>query len=95
MERQSQFIEALVYQLQGKDTSWYRQIFKEIEEYVVTDMSIDEMERLSGYEMKKPIEVVPGEVQAGEKHDEFIVDNQKLQEMIIKLFYKQKEIVLQ
>ena len=34
-------------------TSWYRQIFKEIEEYVVTDMSIDEMERLSGYEMKK------------------------------------------
>lgn len=88
MERQSQFIEALVYQLQGKDTSWYRQIFKEIEEYVVTDMSIDEMERLSGYEMKKPIEVVPGEVQAGEKHDEFIVDNQKLQEMIIKLFYK-------
>ena len=40
------FIEALVYQLQGKDTSWYRQIFKEIEEYVVTDMSIDEMERL-------------------------------------------------
>lgn len=54
-------------------------------------MSIDEMERLSGYEMKKPIEVVPGEVQAGEKHDEFIVDNQKLQEMIIKLFYKQKK----
>lgn len=88
MERQTQFLEALAIQLQGKDTSWYQQMFLETEEYVLTDMSIEEMERLSAYEVKEPIEVLPGEVKQGEEHDEFVVDNEKLQEMVIKVFYK-------
>lgn len=91
MKRQTQFIEALVYQLQGKEFGWYQEVFEEIEKYIVTDLSVEEMKRLSAYQMKEPIEMVPGEVQQGEKHDEFIVDNEKLQEMIIKLFYKPKE----
>lgn len=88
MKRQSQFIEALVYQFQGKEVSWYKQIFEKVEEHVITNISIDEIERLSECEMKKPIEMVPGKVQQGEEHDEFIVDNEKLQDLVIKLFYK-------
>ena len=33
----------------------------------------------------------PGEVQAGEEHDEFHVDDASLQEMIINIFYKEVE----
>lgn len=88
MERQTQFIEALAAQLQGKEMSWYEWLFRETEEYVLTDLTYEEMERLSAYEMVKPIQSVPGEVILGEEHDEFVVDNDQLQKMIINLFYK-------
>ena len=55
------------------------------------DLSVDEMERMKSYEMKETIEKVPGEVKQGEEHDEFIVDNEKLQDLVIKLFYKPVE----
>lgn len=41
--------------------------------------------------MKETIEKVPGEVKQGEEHDEFIVDNEKLRDLVIKLFYKPVE----
>lgn len=88
MKRQTQFIEALAVQLQGKEMSWYEWMFRETQEYVLTDLSYEEMERLSTYEMIKPIESVPGNVISGKEHDEFVVDTDQLQKMIINLFYK-------
>lgn len=91
MERQKQFLQAMAVQFQGRDMNWYNQVFQQAEDYIVTDASMKELERLSEYSMKETIEVVPGSVQAGEEHDEFVVDNEKLQELIIKLFYKEVE----
>ena len=88
MERQTQFLEALALQSQGKSVSWYQNLQAEAEEYIVTDLTLDEMDRLSRYPMNKEIQMVPGEVQQGEKYDEFIVDSEKLKEIVIKLFYK-------
>lgn len=91
MERQTQFLEALALQLQGRSVSWYQNLQVEAQDYIVTDIKLDEMDRLSRYPMNEDIRMVPGEVRQGEKHDEFIVDNKKLKEIIIKLFYKLKK----
>lgn len=91
MERQEQFMEALARQIQGKDTEWYQQLLQETQEYLTIDLSLDEVDRMKSYQMAEQIEKVPGETQSGGEHDEFIVDNEKLQDLIIKLFYKPVE----
>lgn len=91
MERQEQFMEALARQIQGKDTEGYQQLLQETQEYLTIDLSLDEVDRMKSYQMAEQIEKVPGETQSGGEHDEFIVDNEKLQDLIIKLFYKPVE----
>lgn len=94
MERQSQFMEALAAQMQEKSqggSRWYLSLFEKAGAYMITDIATDELERLSKYRLSETIEVLPGTVQQGEMHDEFIVDNEKMQEMMIKLFYKSVE----
>lgn len=88
MERQTQFIKALAMQLQGKNAAWYQQLFSGAEEYITTNISTEEMDRLSKYQMSQDIQVVPGVTKQGEVHDEFVVDNEQLQKIIIKSFYK-------
>lgn len=88
MERQTQVLEALAKQLQGRDVAWYQKLWTGAEEDIVSNISVDEMERLAKYTVSEEILQVPGTVQKGEKHDEFIVDGQKLKEIMINLFYK-------
>lgn len=91
MERQTEFLKALAIQLSGKSISWYQKLLDEADEYIVTDITLDEMEVLKEYPMDEEVQIVPGEVRQGEKHDEFIVNNEKLKEIVIKLFYKVKK----
>lgn len=91
MERQEQFMEALARQMQGKDTEWYRQLLQEAEEYLTMDLTLEEVERMKSYQMHEQIEKIPGEIKSGGEHDEFVIDNEKLQDLIIKLFYKPVE----
>lgn len=82
MERQSQFIEALVKQLQinMKEKKDAVHLYRKMKPYMVTDISEEELEKMINYEFEGKVEKVPGTVQKGEKYDEFIVDNEKLQE---------------
>ena len=59
--------------------------------YMVTDISEDELGKNDQYEFEGNVEKVPGTVQKGEKYDEFIVDNEKLQEKVINMFYKHEK----
>lgn len=91
MERQTHFLRALALQLQGREIPWYQEIREGAKDYLVTDITVKEMERLSEYTMDDNIQMVPGEIQAGELHDEFIVDGEKLKEIVINSLYKPKE----
>ncbi|WP_461809615.1 LCP family protein [Faecalimonas sp.] len=93
MERQSQFVEALVKKLQTEITGTKKiaQFYHKLEPYMVTDLSEDELGKMLHYQMDKIIEKVPGKVQENEKYDEFVVDNEKLKEKVIKLFYKKEK----
>ena len=59
---------------------------------MVTDLSTGEVEKLTTYASQPNIVKVPGEVVAGEKHDEYHVDDEKLYDLLVKLFYKKVEI---
>ena len=57
---------------------------------MTTDLDAEGLKSLASYKMDEAIETVPGEVVLGAEHDEYIVNHDNLQELIIKLFYNEK-----
>ena len=93
MQRQSQFMGALIEKLQSiKGSSNYLSLYQEMEPYMVTNMTVDEMKALSDYEIDAETVNIPGEVILKDGHAQFIVDNKELQKIILKMFYKQKNM---
>ena len=94
MKRQEQFLTAMVETLQKKlheNPDSFSSIMKVMEPYMETDLMADQGKKLAEFEQVGEITSVPGEVQRGDEHDEFIVDNEKLKELVLELFYKSKE----
>lgn len=94
MKRQEQFLTAMVETLQKKlheNPDSFSSIMKVMEPYMETDLTVDHGKKLAEFEQVGEITSVPGEVQRGDEHDEFIVDNEKLKELVLELFYKSKE----
>lgn len=91
MERQRQVVEAAAVQIPERlkeDKNLYNKLLSDAKPYMVTDLSTGEVDKLATYDSAPNIERVPGEVVAGEKHDEFHVDDEKLYDLLVKLFYK-------
>lgn len=91
MERQRQVVEAAAVQLPERlkeDKDLYKRLLSDAEPYMVTDLSTGEVDKMTTYDNKPNIEKVPGKVIAGEKHDEFHVDDERLYDLLVKLFYK-------
>ena len=89
MERQSQFMGALIEKLQNvKETSNYLSLYQQMEPYMVTNMTADEMKSLSEYDIDTNTLDVPGEVILKDGHAQFIIDNEALRKIILKKFYK-------
>ena len=94
MERQTQFVQALLEKVKSTEdggNSMLRQFWQVGQPYITTDLSLDMLEKIASYDMNPEILKVPGEVRAGEEHDEFHVDDASLQEMIVNIFYKEVE----
>ena len=75
MQRQTQFLHALASQMKSSgsgNSAWYAKLMNSMQEYLITDITADDIETLSTYELDKTI-IMPGEEVAGEKHDEFYV----------------------
>lgn len=91
MERQSQVVQAAALQLPKQlkeDSELYKQLISGAKLYMVTDLSTGEIDKFISYKSESEMERVPGDVVAGEKHDEFHVDDEKLYDLLVKLFYK-------
>lgn len=91
IERQNQFLQALVRQLQKLDSSAFQQILDTAESYLTTDLSAEELQNLRDYTMAEEIKEVPGTAAPGPEHEEFTVDEQQLYELILELFYIPEE----
>lgn len=89
MERQMQYVRALVGQLQSNATgvSTYQNLLNQASDYIVTDMQADDMYALTKYSLVDADYKVPGETIKGDANDEYHVDEEALQKQIIDLFY--------
>lgn len=93
MQRQNQFIMTMISKVKQKgseDSMFYTSLKSVADPYLTTDLSANDIQGLSSYNVNDAIEIVPGEMTAGAEHDEYYVDSEKLDELVIKLFYKEK-----
>lgn len=91
MERQTQFIQALFTKVSESDDnglSMVRSFWTSGEDYMTTNLSLKTLEKLTSYTMEPDIIKIPGEVRAGEEHDEFYADEEELRQIVIDTFYK-------
>ena len=90
MERQNQYLHALVQLLKEKiseDSSTIDILFSAGKPFMTTDLTAEQMEKYADYTLNDSYIKVPGETQKGNKHDEYIVDEKKLQDVLIKMLY--------
>lgn len=94
MERQAQYIPALF--AEAKEDSKlsednFDSFYSEISPYLVSDLTAEEMLEMMEYSWKvNKVTYLPGESVAGEKYEEFHVDDESLKKILIQLFYKPK-----
>ena len=93
MERQVQFVSALFSQLKEMETASqisYESLYQTMEPYLVTDLSVEQIKAMASYTyLSDETEYVPGKVVPGEKNEEFHVDEDALQKLVLKMFYKE------
>lgn len=94
MQRQAQYIPALLSSLRKiseKSDDELNRMMEAVSKYTVTDLSADDLMVMLKMDWNmENIETVPGESKKGEKYEEFYVDEENLQKILIKTFYKQK-----
>lgn len=91
MKRQVQYIPALISAIReqaGSSGDFYGTYQNILAPYMVTDMSVDQINRLSDYALSDEVAYVPGEAVPGEQNEEFVVNEEKLKKILIKMFYK-------
>ena len=91
MKRQVQYIPALISEIReqaGSSGDFYGTYQNILAPYMVTDMSVDQINRLSDYALSDEVAYVPGEAVPGEQNEEFVVNEEELKELLIKMFYK-------
>lgn len=89
MDRQSQFIQALMKRMSSMDLTMGKaaDMYSQLEPYMVTNMTADDLYDLSEYDLSEEIERVPGEVIEKDGHAQYIVNAEEIRKIIIKEFY--------
>jgi len=98
MDRQKQYMEGLVVRLRelsAEDESFLFGVFHALSEYMVTDVDLGMLERLSGilqeYEFQGSYSLA-GDVIKGERYMEFYVNEEVLKRQMIQLYYLEVEL---
>ena len=82
MERQSQFMDALIEKMQSiQSETEYLSLYQKLEDYMTTNMTADEMEELTDYKVAEDTVKVPGEIIEKDGHAQYLVDNKELKKI--------------
>ena len=84
MSRHTWFIRQMLTQANGESLT---ALLNAADPYLHTDMTAEEISALYECELAETIRL-PGETRRGTLHDEFYVDEDALQELLLKLFYR-------
>ena len=74
------------YEAEPEVAALYQTVLDALDDHITTDLSAEDLKNLSEYELTDT-ETLPGEVAEGERHDEFYVDEDALEQLIVELFY--------
>lgn len=91
MARQTEFIQALFKKVSKSGDGgldMVKKFWNAGEEYLTSSINLNTMEKLTSYTVDPDIITLDGEMCAGEEHDEFYPDEEKLQQLIIDIFYE-------
>lgn len=88
MSRQTQFMMALFNTIHGKGSSFIETMENSAGDYLYQDIDADSIDHLASYDYSGNVLTLPGENVAGAIHDEFYIDDKKLLEVVLELFYK-------
>lgn len=93
MKRQTDFMVSLIQQFSGTSTEeLYKTLQQYMNTYIITDLSVDEVNVFMSEEFDtEDILTVPGKTIMGEQYEEYIVDEEALQDLIISNYYKEYE----
>lgn len=95
MQRQLQYVPALIDAIKnkvGEGGDYYETFYPLVEKYMVTDLSISQINELADYNLvTSEVQVLPGEGKKGEKYEEFYVDEKILEKNMIEMFYILKD----
>ncbi len=92
MTRQIEYIEALVATVKAKGNleSIYDTLAPLLDNYLLTNLSGDQIDTLADFDLTgNGYETVPGEMTLGDTYEEFYIDYDNLDDIIIKMFYNE------
>ncbi len=91
MERQVQYLSALVNTVKSKNLdNLYDTFSTMLDDYVMTDLTGEQIDDLSDYDVDfTKTAFVPGEKQMGDTYEEFYIDEQKMDDILIEMFYNE------
>lgn len=89
MSRQTQFMLALFNTVKGKGNSVVETMEDAAGDYLYQEIDADTMKAFTEYAYSGNVVLLPGKNVAAQLHDEFYVDENKLTELVLDLFYKQ------
>lgn len=89
MKRQVEYITAMISALrQSEHEDLYDTISPWLGSDVITDLTAEELNALSSYTyLTDEVQYLPGEMRQGEEYEEYYVDEEALQDLLIELFY--------
>lgn len=98
MERQKQYLNAFIntaLDATREDISVPLDLYNELSGYMVTDLSASSVVYMASEVLDSGVNsinslTVPGEMQRGEKYAEYIIDDTKLYEMVLGVFFEEK-----
>lgn len=91
MDRQNWLMTEMVRQLQTSGmSSFLEKVLDKAEAYIESDIDGDTIKKLSDYRFSDETLTLPGNLVAGNFHDEYYLDEEALQELLLKLLYEEK-----
>jgi LCP family protein required for cell wall assembly len=87
MSRQTQFMLAMFQTIKSQGSSVVETMEDAAGDYLYQDIDADSIDHMTRYEYSGDVLNLPGENVEGAIHDEFYVDEDKLTELILDLFY--------
>jgi anionic cell wall polymer biosynthesis LytR-Cps2A-Psr (LCP) family protein len=87
MSRQTQFMLAMFQTIKNQGSSVVETMEDAAGDYLYQDIDADSIDHMTHYEYSGEVRSLPGENVEGAIHDEFYVDEDKLTELILDLFY--------